>query len=103
MRVELLDDEGRMLQRLSFNATATVPASGGGCDITIGKGGTFEKLDSDLLAKLLEEHGPVGACICFLPGTHDIGALKADGRPGPLEPARLRLMPRCFCTPIVWI
>ena len=78
LRVELLDSEGQVLQRLSFNATVGVPAGGGSCDITIGKGGAFEQLDSKLLAALLKQGGG-SACICFLPGSHDIGTLQADG------------------------
>ena len=84
LRVELLDDAGQVLQRLSFNATAVVASDGGGCDITIGKGGNFEKLDSDLLAKLLKQGGGA-ACICFMPGTHTIGELEADGGGGRLS------------------
>lgn len=78
LRVELLDDAGQVLQRLSFNATAVVASDGGGCDITIGKGGQFDKLDSELLARLLKQGGGA-ACICFLPGTHTLDDLKADG------------------------
>lgn len=79
VRVELLDDAGHVLQRLSFNATAVIASdAGGGCDITIGKGGQFPELDSGLLAKLLKQGGGA-ACICFLPGTHALDGLKADG------------------------
>ena len=78
VRVDLLDAAGQVLQRLSFNATAVVASDGGGCDITIGKGGNFDTLDSNLLAKLLNQ-GRGAACICFLPGTHAIDVLKADG------------------------
>jgi hypothetical protein len=76
----LLDDAGQVLQRLSFNATAVTASDGGvsGCSITIGKGGQFEKLDSELLAKLVKQGGGA-ACICFLPGTHRLDGLKADG------------------------
>jgi photosystem II stability/assembly factor-like uncharacterized protein len=80
LRVDLIDSGGQVLERLSFNASAVVPATAasGGCDITIGKGGDFESLDSALLAKLLAQ-GDGSACICFLPGRHDIGAIEADG------------------------
>ncbi len=78
VRVELLDDAGQVLQRLSFNATAVVAGDGAGCDITIGNGGQFAELDSGLLGKLLEQGG-AAACICFLPGTHALDGLKADG------------------------
>lgn len=80
LRVELIDGGGQILQRLSFNASAVVPttAVSGGCNITIGKGGDFEKLDSNLLARLLAQ-GDDSACICFLPGTHEIDAVEAGG------------------------
>jgi photosystem II stability/assembly factor-like uncharacterized protein len=79
LRAELIDSDGQVLQRQSFNASAVVPATArGGCDITIGAGGDHEKLDSGLLRSLLEQGGGA-ACICFLPGNHDIGALQADG------------------------
>jgi hypothetical protein len=80
LRVELIDSDGQVLQRQSFNASAAVPATArSGCDITIGKGGDFENLDRDLLARLLQPL-PGSACICFLPGTHDIGPLEVNGR-----------------------
>jgi hypothetical protein len=79
LRAELIDSDGQVLQRQSFNANAVVAATaGGGCDITIGGGGDHEKLDSGLLRSLLEQGGG-RACICFLPGNHDIGALEANG------------------------
>ena len=65
-----------------FWATATVPAQGdggGGCEITIGKGGNFPELSSELLIKLLTEHD--GAlCLCFLPGQHTLEGLKVSQR-----------------------
>jgi len=79
VRVELLDDAGQVLQRLGFNATAVVASDGGGCDITIGRGGQFAELDSGLLAKLMKQGGG------FLPGTHVIGDLAADGGGGRLS------------------
>jgi photosystem II stability/assembly factor-like uncharacterized protein len=79
LRVELIDSGGQVLQRLGFNASAVVPATAiRACDITIGKGGDFEKLDSDLLTKLLEQ-GDGSACICFLSGTHEVDALEVSG------------------------
>lgn len=84
VRVELLDDAGQVLQRLGFNATAVVASDGGGCDITIGRGGQFAELDSGLLAKLMKQGGGA-VCICFLPGTHVIGDLAADGGGGRLS------------------
>ena len=84
LRIELLDAGGQALQRLSFNATAVVASDGGGCDTTIGKGGQFDRLDSDLLARLLKQGGGA-ACICFLPGTHVLGDLKANGGGGRLS------------------
>ncbi|MEO8136322.1 MAG: DUF6519 domain-containing protein, partial [Betaproteobacteria bacterium] len=77
LRAELLDGGGQVLQRSSFNATATVPA-GGGCDITVGKGGQFERLDSDLLNELLAKNDG-NVCICFMPGEHDLKPLEVTG------------------------
>jgi photosystem II stability/assembly factor-like uncharacterized protein len=80
LRVELIDSDGQVLQRQSFNASAAVPpAAGGGCDVTIGKGGDFPTLDSGLLTRLLDRAGG-SLCICFLPGAHEIGAIETDGR-----------------------
>lgn len=65
-------------QTLVFAATAQAPVqAGGGCCLTIGKGGDFEQLDSDLLRKLLEERGG-HLCLCFLPGNHELKELNAS-------------------------
>ena len=79
LAVRLGEGNGSELQRLVYTANVALGATaGGGCGITIGPGGQFERIDSDLLARLLERgHGSV--CICFLPGTHDIDGLKVDG------------------------
>jgi photosystem II stability/assembly factor-like uncharacterized protein len=74
LRAELIDLDGQVLQRLSFNASVVVAASGGGCEVTIGKGGQFEKLDSALLQELLGSNGG-RVCICFLPGDHTLDKL----------------------------
>lgn len=74
--VRLTDSNGNELQRLTYTANiATVAVSaGGGCAITIGPGGQFERLDSGLIEQLLKEHG--GAlCLCFLPGFHELDEL----------------------------
>jgi photosystem II stability/assembly factor-like uncharacterized protein len=79
VRVELIGTGGQIVQRLSFDATASAPATTTrGCEVTIGKSGDFETLDVDLLRKLLDQ-GDGNACICFLPGTHAIPELKIDG------------------------
>lgn len=66
-------------QIVGFAATATPqPATGGGCDITIGPGGQFERLTSELLAQLLQRSGG-SLCLCFLPGRHEIDSLRAEG------------------------
>ncbi len=44
--------------------------SHGGCSVTVGKGGKFEKLD-DAVNKLLAE-GQTNICICLLPGDHPL-------------------------------
>lgn len=77
LRAELLDSGGTVLQRSSFNATAAVPA-GGGCEITIGKGGQFEQLDSDLLKELLAKNDG-SVCVCFMPGEHGLKPLEVAG------------------------
>ena len=74
LTVRLADDDGRELQRLSYGAAVAQAGSGGGCDITVGPGGQFERLDGELLARLLEQNrGAV--CICLMPGTHPIDSL----------------------------
>ena len=80
LAVRLADANGDELQRLAFNANiaATATSACGGCDITIGAGGQFERLDSELLARLLEQ-GRGAICLCFLPGTHDVESLEASG------------------------
>jgi photosystem II stability/assembly factor-like uncharacterized protein len=72
--VRLVDDDGRELQHLNYGAAIAQAGTGGGCDITVGPGGQFERLDSDLLARLLDENrGTV--CICLMPGTHQVDSL----------------------------
>jgi photosystem II stability/assembly factor-like uncharacterized protein len=72
--VRLVDAAGQTLQRATFDATVATAATGGGCDITVGPGGQFERLDGDLLARLLEQNrGAV--CICLMPGTHEVDSL----------------------------
>lgn len=79
LRAELMDANGQVLQRSSFNATVTDPAGGAaGCAITIGKGGQFEKLDNELLTKLLEQSDG-RLCLCFLPGEHELGPIEVSG------------------------
>lgn len=74
--VRLEDARGNELQRLEFNASIAQAASaGGGCEITIGPGGQFERLDSGLLARLLEQ-GRGSVCLCFLPGVHALESLE---------------------------
>ncbi|HSV81104.1 MAG TPA: DUF6519 domain-containing protein, partial [Ramlibacter sp.] len=70
-------------QVLVFAATATSPATGGrggGCELTIGQGGDFPELTSELLERLMTERPSL--CICFLPGTHRMEAgLQLDATP----------------------
>ncbi|MGH8720344.1 MAG: DUF6519 domain-containing protein [Burkholderiales bacterium] len=76
LTVRLADAQGNELQRLGYTAEiAQAATGGGGCDTTIGPGGQFERLDSELLARLLEE-GRGAACLCFLPGAHTIENLE---------------------------
>lgn len=84
VRAQLLTSGGDPIaeQVLVFAATATTPATGGGargCEITIGEGGDFPVLSSELLNKLMKAQGGQ-LCICFLPGTHQLEAgLELDG------------------------
>lgn len=85
VRANLLDSGGaiRPAQVAVFCATATAPVTGGGdgggCEITIGEGGNFPELNSELLTKLLSARG--GAlCICFLPGQHKLDGLTVADR-----------------------
>lgn len=82
VRASLLDGQGDEIpgQTLVYCATATATTawSGGGCAVTIGPGGQFDRLDSELLATLLERNqGRV--CVCLLPGTHEIDTLVVEG------------------------
>ena len=77
VRAHLLAGAGSPLseQVLVFAATATTPATGSGrrgCEITIGEGGDFPELSSELLRKLLAEQSSL--CLCFLPGQHRLEA-----------------------------
>ncbi len=76
--MRLIDSDGSELQRLSYTANVAQTAFGGGCDITIGPGGQFERLDSELLTRLLQE-GRGDVCICFLPGEHRIESIEGSG------------------------
>jgi photosystem II stability/assembly factor-like uncharacterized protein len=76
VRVELIGAHGQVIQRLSFDASVTVPTHG--CEVTIGAGGDFDALSLEVLRMLLEQ-GRGNVCICFLPGTHNVPELKIDG------------------------
>lgn len=87
LAVRLADDDGRELQRLSYGAAVAQAGTGGGCDITVGPGGQFERLDGELLARLLEQNrGAV--CVCLMPGTHRIDSLVLES---PDRTARLSI------------
>ena len=84
VRANLLTSGGNAVpeQVMVFAATATTPATGGagGCEVTIGEGGNFPELSSELLEKLLAERPSL--CICFLPGRHQLQAgLQLDATP----------------------
>jgi photosystem II stability/assembly factor-like uncharacterized protein len=100
MRVELPGSQGTPAQRLAFNADLALPAqaAGAACEVTIGPGAQFERLDNELLQRLLER-GRGHACICFLPGTHELERIELAGGParrltlhgcGPTAQLRLR-------------
>ncbi len=78
LTVRLSANDGTELQRLAYTATVAIAATGGGCAVTIGRDGQFERLDSELLARLLEQ-GRGNLCICFLPGDHRIEGLEGSG------------------------
>jgi photosystem II stability/assembly factor-like uncharacterized protein len=78
LTVRLVDAQGNELQRLTYTASIAQAGSSGAC-VTIGPGGQFPQLDSNLLAQLLSENGGA-ACICFMPGTHQIADLVLEGR-----------------------
>lgn len=79
LTVRLEDAQGNELQRLSYSAgIREAEVSIHGCAITIGPGGEFERLDSELLKRLMEK-GDGQVCLCFLPGRHDIDGLQAKG------------------------
>jgi photosystem II stability/assembly factor-like uncharacterized protein len=80
VRAQLLTSGGAVIaeQQLVFAAQAATPSQGArGCELTIGEGGDFPALDTDLLNRLMEERGQL--CLCFLPGNHVIeGGLRLD-------------------------
>jgi hypothetical protein len=78
LTVRLTDSDGSERQRLTYAAAI------GGCDITIGPGGQFEHLDSELVRELLEASNG-NLCLCFLPGAHEIDELKVEGDKGRLS------------------
>ncbi|MBS0291533.1 MAG: hypothetical protein JSS01_03280 [Proteobacteria bacterium] len=80
VRANLLASGGSPVpeQTLVFAAMAQAPVqSGGGCAVTIGKGGNFDQLTTELLQKLLKERGGQ-LCICFLPGQHLLDSLSVN-------------------------
>ena len=80
VRMELPGLQGTPAQRLAFNADLVLPAqaAGAACEITIGPNGHFERLDNELLQRLLER-GRGHACICFLPGVHELERIEIAG------------------------
>jgi photosystem II stability/assembly factor-like uncharacterized protein len=84
VRASLLDSDGQPLpgQFVVFCATASLPSVTSkptrGCDVTIGKDGDFEKLTTEIVLGLLER-GRGAACVCFMPGTHDVPRIELDG------------------------
>ena len=80
LRVELLDGAGQAVQRLSFDATLLTQGgtSRRNCDVTIGRGGDFPSLTPEVLGRVLEL-GERNACICFLPGVHELPTAEFNG------------------------
>lgn len=103
VRAHLLTSGGSPVseQVLVFAATATTPTTsdaGGGCEITIGEGGNFPELSSELLEKLLAARPSL--CICFLPGQHRLEAgLQLDA--ANTRPARRLSLHGCGPTAVI--
>jgi photosystem II stability/assembly factor-like uncharacterized protein len=80
VRAGLAGADGKVLQRISFNANL----AGGrgpvaaGCEVTVGPGGQVAALTSPELLRLLAEAGQV--CLCLMPGVHEIDGLLLDSR-----------------------
>ena len=104
VRAQLLTTGGTPVaeQQAVFAAKAATPGQGSaarGCEITIGKGGDFPELSTELLAKLLADtEGRL--CICFLPGAHNLEGLQITGER--LRTARLSLH-GCGATALVTV
>jgi hypothetical protein len=65
-----------------FNATLNIQH--GGCEVVVGEGGQFERLDEAIRA--LIEAGHLNLCICLLPGTHTLPTgLDIPASPFPLH------------------
>jgi photosystem II stability/assembly factor-like uncharacterized protein len=81
LMVRLVDAQGNELQRLSYTAAIAQAGGGGGAGacVTIGPGGQFPQLDSNLLAQLLGQNERA-VCICFMPGAHRIADLVLEGQ-----------------------
>ncbi len=104
MRAQLLTSGGTVVaeQQAVFAAKAATPAQGSGtrgCEITIGKGGDFPELSTELLAKLLADSDG-RLCICFMPGAHNLEGLQIAGER--LRTARLSLH-GCGATALVTV
>lgn len=78
VEAELRGAGGARVQYIGFNAAIRTEAAGGGCCISIGEGGEFSELTSDLL-KLLAERYKNRVCICFRPGLHVVQDLSLGG------------------------
>jgi len=86
LSIALLDSDGNAAQSIAYTASIAATTTGG-CAVTIGPGGQFDRLDNELLLRLLNERKG-DLCLCFLPGTHQIDSLHLVAG---LEGARLIL------------
>jgi photosystem II stability/assembly factor-like uncharacterized protein len=80
VEAQWLDGGGAVIQSVAFNGQVREAAAGGGggCSITVGEGGDFPKLTTEIVNKLLEKQGG-RLCLCFMAGVHDIEELAAEG------------------------
>lgn len=63
------DADHNLATPLYFNAKRETALASGGCRVTVGQGGTFERLDQAIVVLL--EKGERDLCLCLLAGDHE--------------------------------